>query len=299
MAMPIPPVKTLVTFTVVAQTLNFSKAAVLLNLTQSAISKQILQLEASVGCNLFERVGGKIELSEAGRSYLPAVVEALESLKHATSQVIQTANNKPLIALALPPSVASMWLIPKLSAFRVALPNVELAVTASITSDTQNRFQGDIALHCLPLTNPDEDAELLFRERLLLVISPERVIQPIRNISDLLGFQSISHITRPQIWQQFWHAKGVAQGATTFGGGFEHFYMALEAVKQQQGMALIPDFLAKDSLERGEVINPLGLHYDSQYGYFMYSLPYKRRLDTVGHVIEWLRDQSVKPQGRA
>ncbi|MBV7300041.1 LysR substrate-binding domain-containing protein [Enterovibrio paralichthyis] len=291
MAMPIPPVKTLMTFTVVAQTLSFSKAAVLLNLTQSAISKQILQLEAQIGCTLFERSGGKIELTEMGRRYLPSVVEALENLQHATSNIMQTPHTKSRIALSLPPSVASMWLIPRLEHFRQSLPNIELAVKASITSDIQNRFQGDIAVHCLPLANLDEEAELLVRERLMLVVSPALITSPIRNIRDLLLYHSISHITRPQIWQQFWHSHGIAPDSPSYGVGFEHFYMALEAVKQQQGMALIPEFLVNDSLLKGEVINPLGLYFDSQYGYFLYSLGYKRRLEPVSQVISWLRDK--------
>lgn len=66
MAMPLPPLKTLMTFTLVAQTLSFSKAAALLNLTQSAISKQIQQLEAQLGCTLFERAGGKSSCLKRG-----------------------------------------------------------------------------------------------------------------------------------------------------------------------------------------------------------------------------------------
>lgn len=292
MAMPLPPLKTLMTFTLVAQTLSFSKAAALLNLTQSAISKQIQQLEAQLGCTLFERAGGKIELSEAGRHYLPSVVEALENLQHATSTVMQASHAKPQVALCLPPSVASMWLIPRLSRFGATLPNIELAIKASITTDTQNRFQGDIAVHCLPLSNPDDDAQLLVREKLVLVVSPLLVNAPIKKIEDVVRFNAISHITRPQIWQQFWHAQGVVPHSPSYGVGFEHFYMALEAVKHQQGMALIPDFLVRDSLARGEVVNPLGLHYDSQYGYYLYSVSYKRRLQAIEQVITWL-DQEM------
>ncbi|NGN99740.1 LysR family transcriptional regulator [Grimontia sp. S25] len=290
MAMTIPPMKTLRTFTVVAQTLSFSKAAKLLNLTQSAISKQILHLEELMGCSLFERTGGKVELTDAGRRYLPSVVEALENLQHATSTVMQTSETKSRIEISVPPSMASMWLIPRLAAFRQAYPNIELAVRASVTSDSHNRYQSDIAIHCLPLSTHEEEAELLVRERLMLVASPF-MVSDAESLEDLLPLNAISHITRPQIWNQFWHELKVAPNGPNYGAGFEHFYMALEAVKHHEGMALIPQFLIQDALDCQEVSNPLSLSFDSLYGYFLFSHGYKRRLGPVKQVIDWLKQE--------
>ncbi|WP_407331222.1 LysR family transcriptional regulator [Enterovibrio sp. 27052020O] len=297
MTMPIPPMKTLRTFTVVAQTLSFSKAAKLLNLTQSAISKQILHLEELMGCSLFERGGGRVELTDAGRRYLPSVVEALENLQHATSAVMQTSETKSHVEISVPPSLASMWLIPRLGEFRAKHPNIELAVKASVTSDAQNRYQSDIAIHCLPLSTQDEDAELLIRERLRLVVDPRQVPKMISEVTELLSVPSISHITRPQIWHQFWHHYDIAPSGPIYGTGFEHFYMALEAVRYQQGMALIPDFLARDYLEQGVVTNPLSLRFDSPYGYFLFSHGYKRRLGAVKQVIDWFRREIIRSKG--
>ncbi|CZF78075.1 LysR substrate-binding domain-containing protein [Grimontia marina] len=296
MAMPIPPMKTLRTFTVVAQTLSFSKAAKLLNLTQSAISKQILHLEELMGCSLFERAGGKVELTEAGRRYLPSVVEALENLQYATSTVMQTSETKSRIEVSVPPSLASMWLVPRLKAFRNAYPNIELAVRASVTSDSQNLYQSDIAIHCLPLSTHEEEAELLIRERLMLVASPE-LVENTQSIDDLLPLNAISHITRPQIWNQFWHELDVAPSGPTYGTGFEHFYMALEAVKHHEGMALIPQFLIREALKRGDVSNPLSLSFNSLYGYFLFSHGYKRRLGPVKQVIDWLKQELLPTVG--
>ncbi|WP_028024376.1 LysR family transcriptional regulator [Enterovibrio calviensis] len=296
MSMPIPPMKTLRTFTVVAQTLSFSMAGKRLNLTQSAISKQILHLEEIMGCALFERSGGKVELTEAGRRYLPSVVEALENLQHATSTIMQSSETKTRVEISVPPSLASMWLIPRLNAFRAQHPNIELGVKASVTADTQNYYQGDIAIHCLPLSTQDEEAELLIRERLRLVVNPSQVPSEISHIDELLSLPSISHITRPQIWNQFWHHYAVAPSGPTYGTGFEHFYMALEAVRHEQGMALIPDFLLHDYLDNDVISNPLALRFDSAYGYFLFSHGYKRRLGPVKQVIDWLKREVIRPR---
>ncbi|MDD1783792.1 LysR substrate-binding domain-containing protein [Enterovibrio sp. ZSDZ35] len=293
MSMPIPPIKTLRTFSVVAQTLSFSKAAALLNLTQSAISKQVAQLEELMGCSLFERNGGKVELTDAGRRYLPSVVEALENLQHATSSVMQSSETKSRVELSVPPSMASMWLIPRLGDFRRQHPKIDLVVRASVTADGQNRYQSDIAIHCLPLSTHEEDAELIIRERLLLVGSPE-LMQGLDNIDALLTLKAISHITRPQIWNQFWHKQGVSPDTPQYGVGFEHFYMALEAVRHSEGIALIPEFLVQQYVKNAVVVNPASMIFDSPYGYFLFSHGYKRRLGPVKQVIDWLRREVIR-----
>nr|WP_269808564.1 LysR family transcriptional regulator [Enterovibrio nigricans] len=134
--------------------MNFSKAAVLLNLTQSAISKQIAQLEELMGCSLFERNGGKVELTDAGRRYLPSVVEALENLQHATSSVMQSSETKSRVELSVPPSMASMWLIPRLSDFRSKHPKIDLVVRASVTADGKTDIKAisqSIVCHYRPM----------------------------------------------------------------------------------------------------------------------------------------------------
>nr|WP_269808561.1 LysR substrate-binding domain-containing protein [Enterovibrio nigricans] len=145
----------------------------------------------------------------------------------------------------------------------------------------------------MPLSTHDEDAELIIRERLLLVGSPE-LMKGVDNIDALLTLNAISHITRPQIWNQFWHDKGISPDTPQYGVGFEHFYMAFEAVRHCEGVALIPEFLVQKYVKKTVVVNPVSMAYDSPYGYFLFSHGYKRRLGPVKQVIDWLRREVIR-----
>ena len=74
----LPPLKTLPAFEIAAEQLSFTAAAGELNLTHGAVSRQIQALEAQLGVPLFRRRNRRIELSEAGLAFLPAVRQALQ-----------------------------------------------------------------------------------------------------------------------------------------------------------------------------------------------------------------------------
>ena len=83
----LPPLDLLRSFEAAARTLSFTQAAAELFLTQSAVSRQIQQLEASLGVLLFERRHRALALTEAGGVMQRAVVDSLERLRDATARV--------------------------------------------------------------------------------------------------------------------------------------------------------------------------------------------------------------------
>ena len=80
MSKRLPPLNWLRAFEVSAKHLNFTQAASELNLTQSAISQQVKGLEAQLGVLLFKRLPRGLELTDAGKSYIPIVREAINRL---------------------------------------------------------------------------------------------------------------------------------------------------------------------------------------------------------------------------
>src|SRR5688572_3384665 len=86
-AADLPPLELLRGFEAAARTLSFTQAAGELFLTQSAVSRQIQQLEASLGVLLFERRHRALALTEAGSVLQRAVVESLERLRDATARL--------------------------------------------------------------------------------------------------------------------------------------------------------------------------------------------------------------------
>lgn len=94
-------------FTSVATAGSFSRAALLLGTTQSAVSKRILALEQELRCSLFERTGRGARLTEAGRLLVPRA-EALAREADALPELINETLRQPrgLVRVALQPSIA-------------------------------------------------------------------------------------------------------------------------------------------------------------------------------------------------
>src|SRR5688572_18092841 len=110
----LPPLELLRSFEAAARVLSFTRAAQELHLTQSAVSRQIQQLEESLGVLLFERRHRAIVLTEAGRILQRAAVECLERLRDATAR-LRAVPAPRQVAMTCTPGFASLWLIPRLA----------------------------------------------------------------------------------------------------------------------------------------------------------------------------------------
>lgn len=125
-------------FVIAAEEENFHRAAARLHVAQPALSKQIAQLEAELGCNLFERVKGRVRLSEAGRLYLEDVRRILRDVTQATERIQQVASGQiGTLRVGFRETAGRSPIVSRsLSAFRQAFPAVELRLQ-QMTSPAQ------------------------------------------------------------------------------------------------------------------------------------------------------------------
>jgi LysR family glycine cleavage system transcriptional activator len=113
-------------FESVARHASFTRAAAELNLTQSAVSRQIAALEDAVGARLVLRCSGRLELSEEGREYLSGVRDALSRLDNAAGRLRERRRTGTPVNVASAPTFATQWLLSRLDRFRNAHPDVVL-----------------------------------------------------------------------------------------------------------------------------------------------------------------------------
>ena len=111
--------------------MSLTQAASELNVTQSAISRQIKNLEEFLGVELFKRLPRSLELTDDGARYATKLHEAFELLHEATESIV---NQKRLITLNINvlPTFAMKWLIPRLLHFTAANQNIEVRMITSI-----------------------------------------------------------------------------------------------------------------------------------------------------------------------
>ena len=107
----LPPLNWLRSFEASARHLNFTLAASELHMTQAAVSQQIKGLETKLGCALFKRLPRGLELTDAGRAYIPGVRESIEKLALVTDEVFGKERSHTLTVRVLDIVLAMFFLI--------------------------------------------------------------------------------------------------------------------------------------------------------------------------------------------
>jgi LysR family transcriptional regulator, glycine cleavage system transcriptional activator len=143
-----PPLNALKAFEAAARHESFAKAAVELGVTPAAVSHQIKALEEWLGSALFVRHAQRLQLTVPGKSAMPAFFKAFDALGLAV-QELRVAAPRVQVSIAALPSVAQLWLAPKLLALREAFPNIRASIYALEEPPNFRREPFDLALFFL------------------------------------------------------------------------------------------------------------------------------------------------------
>jgi DNA-binding transcriptional LysR family regulator len=162
-------------FEVLAQELNFTRAAARLHLTQQALSVQVRELEKRAGAELFVRTTRSVRLTEAGRTLLRHVPGILLSVGQALAETRQaTHGRRPALTVGLRGAAGLPLVTAVTRAFTAAHPEVELAIRNVEFGDaTAGLASGDtdVALAWLPVPEGIEAVRLLEDRRLAVLPS--------------------------------------------------------------------------------------------------------------------------------
>ncbi|WP_110114028.1 LysR family transcriptional regulator [Bacillus sp. CGMCC 1.16541] len=165
-------------FIEVAKKEHFSEAAANLHVAQSAISRQISNLESELGVELFEREGRNVKLTSIGKIFLSEAEVAMKAIEHAKKQIDEYLDpERGTIKIGFPTSLASHLLPTVLSAFKKKHPNVAFQLrqgSYSFLIDAVKKREIDLAfLGPVPTDDPQIEGHILFTENIsaLLPIS--------------------------------------------------------------------------------------------------------------------------------
>ncbi len=174
-------------FEAAARHLSFTKAASELFVTQSAVSRQIQSLEEQLGVSLFQRRPKDLVLTEAGETLYRAASEILRQVREAIERL--DAGSRPeALTVTCTVAFASLWLIPRLSAFRQERPGADVRIAADNSLLDLERQRMDVAIRfCQPKLAPDH-ATRLFGEEIFPVCAPALLrdrARPLKRPEDL------------------------------------------------------------------------------------------------------------------
>lgn len=251
-----PSLRSVAVFVAAGRALSFTAAAATLGLTPSAISRRIADLEHELGVALFRRFNRRIELTAAGTRYLESVGGALDLIER-ESEALRPPRRQTVLRLSVLQSFASLWLLPRLAAFKQARPDleVEIETSAELMDLTDNRY--DAAIRFGTGRWPGLAADRLFRNRVFPVAAPGllRAGRPIAPAAlDRVVLFDI--VQAPGLWAQYLQGVGLAGYRPRRRRSFDNVQVMYEAVANGLGIALAADELAGGQLAAGRLVKP-------------------------------------------
>lgn len=284
MSYRLPPLPALRAFEAAARHGSFKQAAAELCVTPAAVSQQIKALEAYLGAPLFRRLPRALVLTEAGQLMLPRVRDGLDALIAAV-ELVQARPEEGLTVHA-PPSFAQRWMVPRLSRFAAACPDVALRLAGDMSNIDgpgngpeamlgSARDSGNaVAVRFGTGSYPGFHSDLLLQPEYVLVCSPELLARcgPMAAPADL-GQQILIHdesipdeAMRPR-WADWFRLAGVADVDSSRGPRFSSAVLVLEAALGGQGMALALWPLVEADVTSGRLVVPFPVVLPSRYVY--------------------------------
>ncbi len=297
----LPSLQELVAFEAAGRYGSFTQAAEELNLTQSAVSKQIRQVEEALNIPLFERVRGGVVLTSAGRAYFTATQEVLRRLETSTHAAVASAGSETVLNLAVLPTFATRWLIPRLPQFAsLGGGTVNLATRLEPFAFEETNF--DLAIHYGAPHWPNAHSEYLFDEVVAPVASPSYLgHKPLHRPKDLQRATLLQLSTRPAQWADWFQNVGVDCAHPLRGPLFDQFSMTVQAAIASLGVALVPLFLVQDEVAAGKLVILFDRPVRGPSAYYAVVPSGKRHDPLVLRFLAWLLDQAstVRSENRA
>jgi len=271
-------------FALAARAGSFSGAARALAVTQSAVSRQVQQLERSLGTALFVRHKGGLRLTTEGAALLPIVDDAFSRLA-TICESLRSASQ--VLTLRMPPTLAARWFLPLMPALRAALADIDVRIT---TQDAwQPRFDDndiDAAIIHGHGDWADVEAVKLMPELLAPVCSPG-VAARLKRPSDLED-ALLLHCEPLSSWAGWLEAAKLEGIAAHRGPTFDTLELALAAATRGQGVALGDLNLVREAIRDGVLVAPFECVLDLGVAYYLVYPPYRAATAKIGAFRDWL-----------
>lgn len=252
--MHLPPLKGIVAFEVVARLGSVNKAADELNVTASAVSHQISNLEGFVGRKLFERTSRGLVLTPVGERFRTDLTGALALIASA-ALTARSSEGVEVLRVHVSPSFASLWLMPRLPGFLAEHPDLRIQLSASHTHSDFSRGEVDLDIRYGAIKWGDLHVETIFEEEMLPLASPTLLQRTtVRNPEQLLAQPLIFSDVNVVQWPRWFAAHGVPLSPATYALRFDRAYLVIEAAAQGLGFALESSRLADSYLKSGALV---------------------------------------------
>lgn len=296
------PLNAIRAFEATARNGSVAKAADELCVTPTAVSHQIRLLEEFLETRLFVRKNSRIELTPESSATVADISTALDLINNAMMALQPNHDVRSKLSVAASASVASLWLMPRLSEFFRLAPDVDVAVRAFMTRREGEATEADLRI-CNWRSNLDMQVDPLMEEEITPVTTPELAARYDNNAREILAHAPLIHVDRASDglegtypdWARYLREYGISRDDVTHGPRFNQASPSIEAARSGVGVILGRSILIERALERKELV-PVAESYPIRSPYYLLS-PWKVGRDNViERFKEWLFDKVNTPR---
>jgi LysR family glycine cleavage system transcriptional activator len=294
----LPSLNGLRAFEAAARHLSFTLAATELNVTQTAISHQIRRLEDELGIKLFIRQNRALALTPKAREYLPGIRAAFNDLRLATDRIQRRGADRVLTVSTLA-SLAAKWLLPRLSGFQEAHPDIDVRITTSTSLVDFRDGDVDAAIRYGRGEWPGLRADWLMADELFPVCSPALLKGPraLKRPEDLANHVLLHSSNNDDDWRLWLTAAGLPTDISKQPGAtFDLIFMTVQAAIDGVGVAIGRTSYVQDDIAKGRLVAPFKIALPANAGFYVVSPPETADRPKLAAFRNWLM---ASVQGKA
>lgn len=285
----LPTMTALQCFESAAKHLSFTRAAQEMHLTQSAVSKQVAQLEEMLKRQLFHRVRRRLQLAPAGELYLAEVNKILTQVDISSRYILSYGGETEVLKVATQPTFGARWLIPNLKGFSTRHPTIHLDIKNELEPFDLVQAKADVAFFYGKGSWPGATCIELFGEDVVPVCVPEMLAsETFSDAGDLANLVLLQCTSRPEAWHEWFEEQGISTENSYHGPRFDTFYMCIRAAQAGCGVALVPRFLVQDELEEAKLVIPWVHHKPSEGSHFIAFAEQAGDIPKVKSFVDWI-----------
>lgn len=251
-----PPLNALRAFEAAARLGGFAQAAEELCVTPGAVSQHIKALEGWAGTPLFERRTHGVRLTPAGALLAPEFTAAFDRLGVAV-RALQAQGPERSVHVAALPSLAQLWLSPRLPALRRAFPEVRFSVTALERPPNLMREMFDWSLFIEVPTGAA--GEFVLEPDEIFPVCAPGLAACLTCPADLLAQDLLTDDSWSDDWGLWAAAAGLPASPAPEGHRFSLYALALEEARSGAGVLIGHGCLVRDALADGSLVAPFDL----------------------------------------
>ncbi len=275
------PLTALRAFEAAARLGGFAAAGKELGVTPGAITAHIKSLELELGARLFDRTPRGVELNGLGAKVLPGFVETFDQLADAV-QFLRREAAPSTVHIAALPSLAQLWLSPRIPSLRAAEPDISISITAMEAPPNLKRAPYDLSLFYSV-----DGKGALSRDVIFPVCSPA-MAEKLKSPSDLSQVPCLSDTS----WVDDWAIWAAAAGAsfTPRGPVFSLYTLAVAETINGAGVLMGHEALVASHLAGGELVEPFDVRVQLKDKLRLWSQKPFKAQSAAARVKQWLQD---------